>query len=86
MDKKYLTIIEYLALFTIFALGAYFYSFFRFNPYKQFLVVIAVSISYVIWGTLYHLIRVRLYWHIVYEYILIAVLVTLLFAFSLNIL
>lgn len=86
MNKQHITILEYLALFIIFALGSYFYLFFSFNTYNQFITIVAVSIAYVIWGTIHHLIRIRLYWHVVYEYILIAVLVILLFAFSLNIL
>jgi len=77
---------EYVALFSIFGLCSYFYFLFRFNPYRQFMVVVAGSFAYVVWGTVHHLIRVRLYWHVIYEYILLAVLVVILFGFSLDIL
>jgi len=86
MNRENINILEYTALLAIFALCAYFFFSFRFSSYKQFLVIVFSAFSYVIWGTIHHLIRVRLYWHIIYEYILIAVLVVLLFAFSLNIL
>jgi len=86
MQSQKSEILEYTALLLILGLCSYFYFHFHFNPFKQFLVVIAASLSYVVWGTIHHLLRVRLYWHILYEYILVAVLVCLLFAFSLNIL
>jgi len=86
MSKLQIAVLEYLSLILIFASGVYFYCFFRLQSFNQFLVVVITSFAYVIWGTIHHLIRVRLYWHVIYEYILIAVLVVLLFAFSLNIL
>ena len=85
MSLKYI-LSEYTALITLFLIGAYFYLLFRYDPFKEFLVVIAVSFAYIIWGTIHHLKRVRFYWHVFLEYALIAVLVILLFGFSLNVL
>jgi len=86
MNKSQITILEYTALIIILSVGAYFYINFKYFPFKQFMVVVAVSFAYVLWGTIYHLVRVRLYWHVIYEYILVASLVILLFAFTLNVL
>ena len=86
MNKSNLTILEYAALLIILSVGAYFYINFKYLPFRQFLVVVAISFAYVLWGTIHHLIRVRLYWHVIYEYILVAALVILLFGFTLNVL
>lgn len=69
---------HYLLLIAILAAGIIFFYYFAAFPERQFFVVIATSVSYLIWGIVYHLMEGDLHLKIVVEYLLIALLAIVL--------
>lgn len=77
ITKKY-KVKDYLALFSILAIGFGLFLFFGYNRYAQKLMVIATAFSYVIWGVIHHAIQRDLYLSVIIEYLLVAFLTSLI--------
>lgn len=69
---KHFDILAYILLFLVLGIGAAVFYQVRFNPAKQFLVVILLSSFYLFWGILYHYQRRDLSRKLFLEYLLIA--------------
>lgn len=77
ITKKY-KVKDYLALFSILALGFGLFLFFGYNRSAQTLVVLATAASYVIWGVIHHLFDKDFHWRILIEYLIVASLAAIL--------
>lgn len=69
---------HYLVLLVILNLGIGLFYFFRFNPIYQVMIVLATSLTYVLWGIIHHWLEGDLHLKIVLEYFLLALLADLL--------
>lgn len=78
--KKTAVITWYLYLLLIVMLGVGLYFFFSFAgmPDRQFTIVIATAVGYVVWGTVLHTARGDAHPKIVIEYVLMAILAVVL--------
>lgn len=74
----YFHFLYYLVLITILGLGIILFYLFAGNSQRQFTVIIATSITYFLWGVVYHKLEGDLHPKIVVEYLLIALLAILL--------
>lgn len=77
ITKKY-KVKDYLALFSILAVGFGLFLFFGYNRGAQKLVVLATAGGYVIWGIIHHAIHKDLHLSVIVEYILVAFLTSLI--------
>lgn len=73
ITKKY-KVKDYLALFSILALGFGLFLFFGYNRAAQKLVVLATAGGYVVWGIVHHALQKDLHLSVMVEYILVAFL------------
>lgn len=78
--KKYIP--HYLSLFAILAAGVIGFYLFSYDRVFQAAVGVAISVSYVAWGTIHHIIHEDLYPSVIVEYLLVASL-GLIIVFSL---
>lgn len=69
---------HYLVLLVILDIGAGMFYFLRFSPSYQVLVLLATSLSYLLWGIIHHWLAEDLHFKVVLEYLLVALLANLL--------
>jgi len=74
---------HYLSLLAILSIGFGLFWIFNFNRQIQIMITIGLGIAYIVWGVVHHLIRKEIYWRIVWEYIIVAVLACLFVIFIL---
>lgn len=77
--KKHLT--HYLGLLSIFAFGLFFFIYFGYNRIIQAWCVIGMSLAYFLWGMVHHYLEKNLYFKVVIEYFLVALLGAILVIF-----
>jgi len=65
---------HYLILLSIFAFGIFFFIYFSYNRTIQGWCVISLGIAYFLWGMAHHYLEKTLYFKVVIEYFLIALL------------
>jgi uncharacterized membrane protein YfcA len=65
---------RYLVLLGIFSFGIFFFLYFTYNHSLQILTVLLVSTAYFFWGIAHHYLEKNLYWKVVIEYFLVALL------------
>ncbi len=65
---------HYLALLSLLAFGLFFFLYFSYNRTIQALCVIGLSLAYFLWGMVHHYLEKNLYWKVVVEYFLVALL------------
>ncbi len=65
---------HYISLFGILGAGALAFALFSYDRAFQMAVAISVSVSYVVWGIVHHLIHKDLYFSVIIEYIAVAAL------------
>lgn len=82
MKRIFKDLPHYLALLGIFAAGLVAFIFFSYDSAFKMAIIIGVTISYVVWGIVHHLLRKDLYLEVVLEYIAVALL-GLIIVFSL---
>lgn len=71
--------LHYFSLLCVFVLGLWGLFWFNYNPILQVLIVVSLGVAYVVWGIIHHWQHGDLHVKIVFEYILMAVLVGLMF-------
>jgi hypothetical protein len=74
---------HYLSLLAILSIGFGLFWIFNFNRNLQIAITIIMGITYVIWGTIYHVVRKELHWRIVWEYLTVATAACLIVIFLL---
>ncbi len=74
---------HYLALLAILSIGFGFFWMFNYNREAQIGVTLALSAAYALWGIVHHLLKKELHLRIILEYILVALLASLLVIFLL---
>jgi len=74
---------HYIALISILSFGAGLYLIFNYNRLVQIILVIGLGTAYVAWGVIHHHLKKDLYWHIVFEYLAVALLACLAVIFIL---
>lgn len=72
--------LHYFTLLCVLLVGLWGILWFSYHPPTQLVIVIAMSASYVVWGTVHHHQHHSLHPKIIMEYALVAILVTLAFA------
>jgi hypothetical protein len=72
MKKLKIYIPHYLSLFAILAAGVVGFYLFSYDRIFQAAVGVAISISYIAWGIVHHIIHEDLYPSVIVEYILVA--------------
>lgn len=65
---------HYLPLFGIIVSGFIAFTLFSYDKLFQVTILVAVSISYVVWGIIHHAIHKDLYLSVIIEYIVISIL------------
>jgi hypothetical protein len=65
---------HYVVLLTLMSLGLLFFSVTSHTPLLQVLIVIALSLAYLLWGIIHHLIEKNLYLEVFLEYLLFSLL------------
>lgn len=65
---------HYASLFGILLVGALGFVFFSYDRVFQMGVALAVAISYVVWGAIHHAIHKDLYFAVIVEYLVVAIL------------
>jgi hypothetical protein len=65
----------YLALLSILSIGIGFLLVFNYNRQIQIAIILAICSAYVIWGGLFHLLKKEFYWHVLFEYFVVALVV-----------
>lgn len=71
--------LHYFSLLCMFVLGLWGLFWFNYNPTLQVLIVVSLGVSYVVWGIIHHWEHRDLHLKIVFEYVLMAVFVVLMF-------
>lgn len=74
---------HYLSLLAILSIGFGLFWIFNFNRHLQIVITIGLGITYVLWGTVHHIVRKEVHWRIVWEYILVATIACLMVIFLL---
>lgn len=69
---------HYLSLAAILSIGFGLFWIFNFNRQIQVLVIIGVGIAYFFWGILHHLIKKDFHWRIIWEYLIVAVVASII--------
>lgn len=69
--------IHYFFLLLIFVIGTGLFFSFHFDRFLQFLVIVATAFAYFLWGIIHHYLEDNLYFKVVVEYFLIALLGTI---------
>ena len=84
LNKHFLIeILQYVLLVLVFFVAAIAFSK-VFDPLYRFLIILAVSVFYFLWGIWHHYHKDRLNKHIILEYFLVALIVVLLSALGLG--
>lgn len=78
---KYLK--HYLALTAILSVGLGLFWIFNYNRTVQIWITLSLGGVYVIWGIIHHALSGKLHWRIIWEYIVVAILVSLIVIFLL---
>lgn len=78
---KYLK--HYLALMTVLSVGFGLFWIFNYNRTAQIWITLGLGVVYVIWGIVHHALRGELHWRIIWEYVVVATLVSLIITFLL---
>ncbi len=71
--------LHYFTLLSLMLVGLWGIFWFSFQPAVQLIIIIAMSVSYVVWGIIHHYEHKDLHPKIVLEYILVAMLAILVF-------
>lgn len=74
---------HYLSLMVILSIGFGLFWIFNFNRQTQILITVGLGITYVIWGIIHHTIKKELHWRIVWEYLVVAVIASVIVIFLL---
>jgi len=74
---------HYLSLMAILSIGFGLFWIFNFNRMAQIWITIGLGITYVIWGIIHHAIKKELHWRIIWEYIVVAVIASVIVIFLL---
>lgn len=77
ITKKY-KVKDYLALFSVLAMGFGLFLYFGYNREAQKLVVLATAAGYVVWGIAHHAIHKDFHLSVIVEYLLVAFLTSLI--------
>ncbi len=75
---------DYLALFSILAVGFSLFLLFDYYRAAQQLVVVGTAVAYVIWGMIHHALHRDLHFRVVLEYCLVALLASMTTLFLLS--
>lgn len=78
---KYLK--HYLILAAILSLGFGLFWIFNYNRTAQIWITLILGVVYVIWGIVHHGLRHEFHWQIIWEYLIVATLVSLVVTFLL---
>ena len=74
---------HYLALMAILSVGFGLFWIFNYNRTAQIWVTLGLGVVYVIWGIIHHALRGEFHWRIIWEYVVVATLVSLVITFLL---
>ena len=78
---KYLK--HYLALMAVLSVGFGLFWIFNYNRTVQIWITLGLGAVYVIWGIIHHVLSGGLHWRVIWEYIVVATLVSLIVTFLL---
>lgn len=81
IDKKDFK--HFLALLSIMSVGFGLFWVFNYNRQIQMIIAVCLAIAYVTWGMVYHALGKELHWRIVLEYVVVAVVVSVIVIFLL---
>lgn len=72
--------LHYFTLLCILLVGLWGIFWFSYNPMLQMGILVSLAVSYVVWGVVHHHQHRDLHVKIVFEYLLVAIFATLIFA------
>lgn len=81
---KFQHILLYIALLAALACAGFLFFAFGASPQNQLLVVIGISVFYVIWGAVHHLLEDEFDFEVLLDYLLISALVIVIFFLALK--
>lgn len=74
---------HYLSLMAILSVGFGLFWMFNYQRTVQMGITVALGAAYVLWGVLHHTLKGELHWRIIWEYIVVAVIASVIVIFLL---